>query len=187
MDAVTIDRPDLDAVPVDTGRVPPAEPDQDAPYGRKDDGTPRRSAGGRPRKSTGGGAPRAPRARPASSGGGRARPSTRYAEQGAGLLHMGGALAGVINPVDGIILDAYAEPFGKALQRAAEEHPALARFLDSIGGGSSLIELAVMSATVLGLVAANHGLLKGNPLEPMLTAQVAELVARKMPAPPGVP
>lgn len=195
-DTLTLDRDELAAAGLDDGRTPPAPPepvsiDTEAPYGRKADGSPRRSNGGRRGgASSGGKAPRAPRARPAPSAG-RAGGSTRagrHRDAVAGILQGGAALASVFNPVDAIVLETFALPFGEAVQRAADQHPELARFLDKMGGGSALVEVAIMAATMVGLIACNHGALKGSPIAPMMEARLAEIVAAKMPPapPPGV-
>lgn len=168
----------------------------EAPYGYKTDGTPRKSNGGKPggaaaaspgpaprsstrtRSTRSSSGPRAPRAH------GKTAPGRKnYADNGAAIMKILAGAVGMVDPVDGAIIASFADQIGEVVDRAAQQDPRVAAFLDRMGGGSPLAELGITLGTMLLLIAAHHGMLQRTPLHTMMMSQVNDIVRAAAPAP----
>lgn len=147
--------------------------DEEAPYGRLSDGTPRRKPGRRPGQKTGTGA----RARTSS----RAAPAlTDYKTPILGLIQIPAgalAIAGMQRPVllaDSAALTIHGENIATALDQLAQERPEVAAVLNRVlQVGPYGVLIAAVAPLALQLL-SNHGVL---PAGVMGTVPPAQLVA----------
>lgn len=133
----------------------------DAPYGRKPDGSPRAKPG--PKKGTRVGAAAAPPRRPGGPGRPPTRKGTDYRPGINGLLQIASfplAIGGRLNPnlaLDSAAIAMHAPNIAEALNTIAAERPEVAAALDrvlSVGPYGLLIGAVI---PLVAQIAANHG------------------------------
>jgi hypothetical protein len=167
--------------------TPPADGDDvddDAPYGRKADGSPKAKPGRRPK----GGIPRTAKIQPARPRKTAApRTTTKkpagpdYAGAVMGLLQLpaaGLALAGAKNPqflADALTLELHGPPVAQALAEVAQEQPAVAAVLDRLMHVGPYGALIAAVSPLIFQVAANHGLFPAGQMGTRTLEQMAEI------------
>jgi hypothetical protein len=164
-------------------------PDEDAPYGRLPDGTPRAKPGRKPGQKTGTGASR-PRTRTTKT-----TPAlTNYRDPLLGLFQIPAgalAIAGMQKPVfaaDAAAITIHAPNIAEALDQLAQERPEIAAVLDRVLQVGPYGVLIAAVAPLALQVLTNHGVI---PIGVMGTQHPQTLVANFMPGvqfpPPEAP
>lgn len=168
----------------------PLQKDDDAPYGRKSDGTPRRKPGPPPGPRAGNSVPGSPRrpagtARKASN---RRSTGTDYRPGIIGMLQIPAfalGAAGQLNPalaLDGAAISLYAPNIAEALNDLAADNPTVAAALDTILSAGPYGAIIGACLPLAFQIAANHkaipdgmarsvGAMPAGEFETMLVAQ----------------
>lgn len=140
------------------------EANEEAPYGYKPDGTPRKRPGRAGSSATGESKPRVKRGPKAAQNGGSTAPAKDYRPALDELLTGVWGLACLASPADaGAVL--IAKPALVAQwHAAAQQSPRIGRVIDTVTGASA-VGLAVGTTVLLALqLAANHGRIDGTGL-----------------------
>jgi hypothetical protein len=155
---------DTDATPMTDAEIaraladPDADPDEpavdpEAPYGRFEDGRPRkRRKTTRPR----GGTPPAP-----GTSKRRAKKPSHYEEVAGGLLQLAVMPLLIVSPLDGLAVADHAPAVARAVGVTAAERPELAALLDRLATVGPYAVLLAALAPLAIQIAVNHGLLGG--------------------------
>lgn len=142
----------------------PLEKDDEAPYGRKSDGTPRRKPGPPPGTRTGNAIPKSPRnpgasRKPAAS---RRSTGTDYRPGILGILQLPAfalGAAGQLNPalaLDGAAISMHAPNIAEALNDLAADNPTVAAALDRILSAGPYGAIIGACLPLAFQIAANH-------------------------------